>query len=482
MRLIYHEDFRVPNSDNVKALFASALNKKKEIMISGGRGKGKTVAIWTYILFLCTRIPGFRVIVARSDYSLIGGTVIETLQERVFKYPLGDSTWRHPKNPCVLVGGINAPKRLVFNNDSEVRFTGLRDPNKLRGTECDLFWLNEGTTERTGAAWRVIGGSTAGARGGNWYINGDRFQQLIVDSNPDVPWHWLHKNFFPDDARKDYIPDEKLWLKFTHHDNVSLVEPCGRRLNARGEQTIEDLIRVYGESGFEADRMIWGKWTAAAGLVYSMYNPDVHEKVMHRDDFGTDTLWHGYQDMGGGGTRSPFAIGIIAQTGNTFHLFKELVMSNAIHADVITRLKADLVRWNIPVSSLDTHVCDDNVPSFCTELREAGFPVVEADKRDKKAIIDSMKGVIRDGRFFVNRYSLEERCPFYDGPQGLKQEILGYAYLPEEEQRLSLKPDIPIETENHSLDGCGYSLHHLRDTVHIPRRTQFIARFPSRRR
>ena len=38
MRLIYHEDFQVPNSDKVKTLFASALNHKKEVMVSGGRG------------------------------------------------------------------------------------------------------------------------------------------------------------------------------------------------------------------------------------------------------------------------------------------------------------------------------------------------------------------------------------------------------------------------------------------------------------
>ena len=443
----------------------------------GAVDKGKTVAIWTYILFLCTRIPGFRVIVARSDYSLIGGTVLETLQERVLKYPLGDSTWRHPKNNFILVGGINAPKRLVFSNGSEVRFTGLRDPNKLRGTECDIFWLNEATTERTGTAWRVIGGSTAGGRGGNWYINGDRFQQLIMDSNPDVPWHWAYKNFFPDDERKDYTPDDKLWLEFTHYDNISLVEPCGKRLNARGDQTIEDLIRVYGESGFEADRMIWGRWCAAAGLVYSMYQPDIHEVIMNRDDFGVETTWSLYQDHGGGGVRSPFAIGLTAQNGDRFRVFKEIVKSNCIHADVIAELKAKLQTWRVPISTIDTMWCDDNVPSFNMELREAGFPVHEADKTSKLAIIDNMKSVIRDGRFFVNKYSLEERCPFYEGPQGIKQEILSYAYLPEEEQRLSRNPDIPIEENNHSLDGAGYQLFGLRDTVHIPRATGFTTTF-----
>lgn len=101
---------------------------------------GKTVLMWLYLLGLCKRIPGFKIRVARTDYSVIGGTLLHTLQDRVFEYPLGDSKWRHPLNPFFLIGGMNTPRRILFQNDAEISFMGLRDPEQVRGAEFDIFF------------------------------------------------------------------------------------------------------------------------------------------------------------------------------------------------------------------------------------------------------------------------------------------------------------------------------------------------------
>lgn len=104
MRFVYRDNLKVPtHSENAARLFRSWQDGKVEVCLSGGRGTSKTVAMWLYALRLCRMIAGFRVRVARTDYAIISGTVLQTLADRVMKYPLGDSTWRHPKNPFFLL-------------------------------------------------------------------------------------------------------------------------------------------------------------------------------------------------------------------------------------------------------------------------------------------------------------------------------------------------------------------------------------------
>lgn len=475
MRLIYKDNLLIPRGRNAEALYTSWQNGKAEVCLTGGRSKGKTVALWLYLLGWCQRAPGLKVIVGRTDYSLIAMTFLKTLEDRIMKYPLGDSKWRHPKNPFYLIGGMNSPDRLLFANGSEIRFIGLKDPEKIRGMECDIFVLNEGTTEKTGASWRAVGGSAAGGRGGTWTVHGLPFRQLITDTNPSFPFFWLYLLFHPNPEDRSWVPDDKLWLEFTHRDNAALVDAYGE-LNARGHQTIEDLERSYGD-GFEAQRMIWGKWVAAQGLVYNMYKPEVHEEEMHLGDFPDDTLWHLAQDHGGGGERSPFALSLTAQNDGYFRTFKEMGMTNCTIDQVIDRLQGNLFDWGVGMNRLDTMWCDDNVPAFNLALRDAGFPVMEADKTDKKGTIDTVKRLIRSERYKINSRSLDERDPWYEGPQGFKEEVLGYAYLPIEQQRISLKPDLPVETENHWCDALGYKLHGLRDYVPLEYTTGTTVRF-----
>lgn len=339
-----------------------------------------------------------------------------------------------------------------------------------------IFFLNEGTTERTAAAWRAAGGSAAGGRGGNWKVNGQPFRQLIIDTNPGPKFHWIYKNFHPDDARPDYVPEDKLWLPFTHTDNPALVDEHGNP-NAAHALTIEDLIRAYGSTGFDAQRMIWSQWSSAEGLVYSMYDPSTHEQEMSLDDFGSDTVWHLFCDHGGGGVRSPFAIGLVGETDGKFHVYREMIKSNCTMGDVIQELKANLEDWGVPLRRIETMVCDDTPPAFNRELREAGFPVYEAEKKDKRGIINHVKEIIREDRLRVNRSSLINRCPFYEGPQGFGEEVLGYSYLSPEEQLTSKNPDIPIETENHFCDGLGYLLFHHRGGRYQGRETGIVVRF-----
>ena len=449
MILYFNNSLQMPYSENYHRLNNTWKEGKREVVLTGGRGKGKTVALLLYLINRCLSVPGIKIVIARSDYSTIKKTLIPSLENDIFHYPLGNSRNKHPKNPFILAGGVDAPKALRFVNGSEIAFIGLDDKSKVRGMACDIFVLNEGTTEDTSEVWGAMGGTLAGGRAGNWYVNGRRFSQMITDTNPSHKFHWLYKDFDVDNG----VPDPlKCFLTWTHHDNPFLTEPGTETLNADGEQTIADLIRYYGD-GYEAQRMIWGQWVAAEGAVYGMYTPKVHEVLMSRGDFSVDTKWHIGQDHGG---TSPFAIMLTGEHDGTYRTYKELSLSGCEFDVVMSAVGSLLTRERI--LAISTYWCDTNVPAFNESLRSAGYPVIEADKRDKVGNINTVKQVIRDNRYFVNTTSLEERDLKYEGPQGIKEEILGFAYLTQEKQETAANPEMPVLKNNHWCDALEYHI------------------------
>ena len=363
---------------------------------------------------------------------------------------------------------------MLFRNGSEIVFIGLQDANKRRGVECDVFVLNEGTLEKTSHVWATMGATLAGGRRGGFYVDGKRFSQMITDTNPSHKYHWIYQHF--KGKNKEQIGEEQEWLTWTHHDNPALVDRSTRELNENGRQVLADLKRTYGD-GYEALRMIHGIWCSAEGTVYSMWNPDIHEMMMRRSDFPPGTKWHVGIDHGGG--QSPFAVGIFAEKDKCFYLFKEIVMSQTTIATVIQKLDQTLADHDIDKSDIDTGWGDTASPAFNLALRDAGYPMMLDDTPVKDVLgrIDTVKGVIRDNRLFVNKSSLEERCGHYKGPQGWAEEITAYSYLPEDQQRIPANADKPIKEYDHAMDMAGYVLYGLKEKQKINRQTGFVARF-----
>ncbi len=108
--------------------------------------------------------------------------------------------------------------------------------------------------------------------------------------NPGQPSHWFYQEWIQKAKEK-----HALYLHFDMHDNASLTPAIIRRYE-----------RLY--SGVFYDRYVKGIWTAAQGLVYPMFSPELHiakppdaaERYVISCDYGTINpasfrLW-GYHD------------------------------------------------------------------------------------------------------------------------------------------------------------------------------------------
>ena len=86
----------------------------------------------------------------------------------------------------------------------------------------------------------------------------DERARFWFSCNPEHPQHWFYTEWILQAHEKS-----ALYLHFTMRDNPSLSEAVLRRYE-----------RLY--AGTFYDRFVLGKWTAAQGAVYPMFDPAVH--------------------------------------------------------------------------------------------------------------------------------------------------------------------------------------------------------------
>src|SRR5262249_7342824 len=115
---------------------------------------------------------------------------------------------------------------------------------KVMSTEYDLICVQE-AIELTEEDWESL---TTRLRNGVM-----PYQQIIADTNPDAPTHWLKRRC---DAGRTLL------LESRHEDNPSV--------------TPEYLARLDRLTGARLWRLRHGRWVSAEGVVYEGWDPAVH--------------------------------------------------------------------------------------------------------------------------------------------------------------------------------------------------------------
>lgn len=116
--------------------------------------------------------------------------------------------------------------------------------------------------------------------------------KMWFNCNPDNPSHWFYNEWIKKSSQK-----HALYIHFTMDDNPSLSTKLKNRYK-----------RLY--SGTFYDRFVLGRWTASEGIVYPMFNKELHvysgdvqcERFVISCDYGTVNpssfgLWGLYNDV-----------------------------------------------------------------------------------------------------------------------------------------------------------------------------------------
>ena len=220
-----------------------------EVLMSGPAGTGKSRACLEKVLAVMLAVPRARALLVRKTMTALASTGLVTWREHVAAEVLRAGAVRY-------YGGSSAePPAYCFANGARVLLGGMDKATKIMSSEFDLVFVQE-AIELSETDWEHL---TTRLRNGRVSC-----QQIIADTNPDKPSHWLKGRC--DQGRTRLIDCR-------HEDNPRLVDPDTGKYTAEGETYLGRLDNL---TGVRHKRLRSGLWVAAEGQIYDGWDPAVH--------------------------------------------------------------------------------------------------------------------------------------------------------------------------------------------------------------
>lgn len=195
--------------------------------------------------------------------------------------------------------------------------------------------------------------------------------------NPEHPFHWFYNEWIKKADAKNM-----LYLHFTMEDNPSLSREVKNRYK-----------KLY--SGAFYERFIEGKWVAADGLVYPMF--DSHKHIRQASHFDEYYLSCDY------GTVNPFSLGLWGHSDDGWYRINEYYHASRekgiqlTDEEYYTHLKE--LAGDRSITAL---IVDPSAASFIEVVRRHGeFTVIKADNDVLKGI-NRVCQALKDNEIFIS--------------------------------------------------------------------------------
>lgn len=183
-------------------------------------------------------------------------------------------------------------------------------------------------------------------------LNGSKFW---FNCNPEHPYHWFYNEWILKTDEKNM-----LYVHFKMEDNPSL----SKEIRLRYET-------LY--TGAFYERFVEGKWVAADGLVYPMFNPQKH--VSNGKNFDEYYLSCDY------GTVNPFSLGLWGHSDDKWYRIKEFYHSSRDRGVQLTDEEYyDKLKELIGDVKIKALIIDPSAASFIqTVVRHGELVVIKAE-------------------------------------------------------------------------------------------------------
>lgn len=426
-------------------LFACRADK---VVLSGPAGTGKSRACLEKMHAMMLVNPGARGLIVRKTLTSLGATALTTLREHVIPESLRIGEVRY------YGGSASEPPAYKYVNGSRIVIGGLDKITKIMSSDYDVIYVQE-AIELTQDDWEML---TTRLRNGKI-----SFQQLMADTNPDRPSHWL---------RQELDAGAAVEITCHHEDNPILFDDDGT-VTERGRDYIAKLDAL---TGVRKARMRFGKWVAADGLIYEEYDPDIN--LVNKPKRPPET-WPRYWSIDFGFT-NPFVWQCwVEDPDGRLILYREIYHSQRIVQDhakqimgIVTRPIKDYKHpegaerfayhgrdWIEPKPR--KVICDHDAEGRATFERETGLSTVPAFKVVTEGI-EAVRSRLRpagDGipRLMLRRDATIERdAALGDAgkPTSTIEEIGGYVWA----RSADGKPqkEAPEKQNDHGMDAMRY--------------------------
>ncbi len=403
--------------------------RDREIVLSGPAGTGKSRAALEKLHLLACKYPGCRLLIVRKTRKSLTQTGLVTFEKQVLvgtgiRLHHESQEYRYPNGSVVVVGGLD-------------------DPTKIMSGDYDVVYVQE-ASEASLADWEMV--MTRLRYGVVPY------QQIIGDTNPHAPTHWL---------KQREVAGKLVMLYSVHQDNPLLYDHEAETWTPRG---LEYLATLDALTGVRYKRLRLGLWVAAEGQVYDTWDPALHLL----DRFPIPPEWPRYISIDFGYTQPFVAQWWAMDKDGRLYLYRELYHTQRTveqHARQMADLTVGAREHIVDV------VCDHDAEDAAT-LRYHLFARIGIPTKRPVAAIKAISPGIQavqarlaragDGkpRLFILRDSLVE--PDADlaaraHPLCTVDEIESYCWPDLDGPTKPVKHgEVPVDAYNHAMDAMRY--------------------------
>lgn len=327
--------------------------KDKEVLMCGPAGTGKSRAELEKLHICAEKYPGMRGLILRKTRASLSETGLVTFETKVV-----------PEGHAILTGTQRKLRSsYIYPNGSEIIVAGLDKPEKVMSSEYDIAYIQE-AIEVLENDWEMV---TTRLRNGVM-----PYQQLIADTNPDRPTHWLKSRCDKGQTRIIHSRHEDNPVYWDREKNDWT--PVGRSYVLG---TLENL------TGARRLRLRFGQWAAAEGAIYE----DSWDAAVHLID-RTFSIPHDWPRLWviDFGFVHPFVWGnwAIAPDGEMY-LDQEIHMTKRLVEDHARRILTITQGQQRPMAV----VCDHDAEDRATLEKHLGMETVGA----KKTVSDGIQAV-----------------------------------------------------------------------------------------
>jgi PBSX family phage terminase large subunit len=354
-----------------------------------------------------------------GDMMILGKTG-DTIERNVVRPLIELFPWvKHVRGKHVKIGDRFV--YLVGANDEQAE-------SKVRGSTLVGGYINEVTLAPETVFNQLIARcSLPGAK-------------IFGDTNPDSPFHWLRKNQI---LNPNHTPDTFMHMSFVLDDNETLEE-----------RYKEDLKILYSASPLWYQRMILGKWVAAEGAIYSMFNPELypHGHIVEFLPRTYDKIICGVDY----GTASVTTFVLLGRNNGVWYLFREyyhdarttmVQKTNSQFAEDFEKfVDGEGYRFDKvgPVHP-ETIEIDASATGLKKELHNLGFVQVRSADND---VVEGIRNV--QDAFATEDLRFAKWC------ENSAEEHSGYVWDEDKQKEEGL--DVPVKKNDHTCDAVRYAL------------------------
>ena len=270
------------------------------------------------------------------------------------------SPWR-PSRPASSASTADQQEAASFQyaNGSVVVVGGLDKASRIMSSEFDVIVVVE-ATELTEDDWEAL---TTRLRNGK-----TSFQQLMGDCNPDAPHHWLKRRCDRGACRMIYC---------RHEDNPRLYDADSGTWSTEGAVYVERLDAL---TGVRRERLRFGRWAAAEGLVYESFDPLVHLSTRFNRNSLPPKDWPRYLAVDFGFT-NPFTAQLwVEDPDGRLYMYREIYMTRRLVEDHAKQIAKMLKTHHGAEPAPRAVICDHDAEDRATLERHLGYSTIAAMK------------------------------------------------------------------------------------------------------